>query len=218
MTAANRVSIHAPAKGRHNGILTGTSVNPFQSTPPRRGDLARQPHVGRHSEKFQSTPPRRGDRRPGLCMRLRAGFNPRPREGATTICAVCGRPAKSFNPRPREGATRITVIRAPRGSFQSTPPRRGDQNSRSSRPSSGKFQSTPPRRGDANTLGILARLSAVSIHAPAKGRLTCEVHPQCQNRFQSTPPRRGDAGQGPQWGDFTTGFNPRPREGATGSK
>src|SRR5208282_3000426 len=56
-----------------------------------------------------------------------------------------------------------------------------------------KFQSTPPRRGDRS-----GRRQGMS-----------------ESWFQSTPPRRGDpfapeACRGP-----STGFNPRPREGAT---
>jgi len=79
---SERVSIHAPAKGRRRTppCTAGSgSFNPrpregatpssamrsvaslwFQSTPPRRGDLVplilTTPHV-----EFQSTPPRRGD-------------------------------------------------------------------------------------------------------------------------------------------------------------
>ena len=35
-----------------------------------------------------------------------ASFNPRPREGATRLCGVCGASSGGFNPRPREGATK----------------------------------------------------------------------------------------------------------------
>ena len=61
--AWTRVSIHAPAKGRPAPArIADPSRSVFQSTPPRRGDL--------HGRGRRSS----GDR----------GFNPRPREGATS--------------------------------------------------------------------------------------------------------------------------------------
>jgi len=57
------VSIHAPAKGRQGtGIVITTTSFTFQSTPPRRGDYEIQ--VAQIQASY--------------------GFNPRPREGATS--------------------------------------------------------------------------------------------------------------------------------------
>src|SRR5208337_844089 len=55
-----------------------------------------------------------------------------------------------------------------------------------------RFQSTPPRRGDPSTASSPNRSATVSIHAPAKGRLTFTPTPAFARGFQSTPPRRGD--------------------------
>ena len=78
----------------------------FQSTPPRRGD------VGAESRRiipdwFQSTPPRRGDRAQSsdlseqiYMVSIHAPAKGRPRSSGS--CALAG---AGFNPRPREGAT-----------------------------------------------------------------------------------------------------------------
>ena len=163
----------------------------FQSTPPRRGDGARSmasggavevsihaPAKGRldraahdlRSTGFQSTPPRRGDEYcTDPCFRVERGFNPRPREGATSGCDEI-RSSQGFNPRPREGATRPTRRRYARDLVSIHAPAKG-------RPSNGvtplrrlRFQSTPPRRGDSTDY-TASTWRAVSIHAPAKGRL-----------------------------------------------
>jgi len=122
----------------------------------------------------------------------------------------------SFNPRPREGATRSAQLD---GVLDP------------------KFQSTPPRRGDERQIPLHSSLP-VSIHAPAKGRLKSLISLHYGLKFQSTPPRRGDLprcsepdepdvsihapakgrpiANAPSFG-LSTGFNPRPREGATWS-
>src|SRR5208283_1898593 len=66
---SEEVSIHAPAKGRPSTIDARLfPALPFQSTPPRRGDSVRI-----------------------AVLRRLAGFNPRPREGATQPDRPCRR-------------------------------------------------------------------------------------------------------------------------------
>ncbi len=74
-----------------------------------------------------------------------------------------------------------------------------------------------PREGATRPCSSRSRSRSVSIHAPAKGRLIAPAALPTVSGFQSTPPRRGD------WersiSIFSgTGFNPRPREGATCSR
>ena len=190
-----QVSIHAPAKGRLDRARLGPtariSFNPrpregatlhrmtscrarqrFQSTPPRRGDLAVEA-MRLRIRSFQSTPPRRGDRVDVDARDVWHGFNPRPREGATSPAdgsdaagavsihapakgatstgqARTVTPVQCFNPRPREGATVSCASASIGDRFQSTPPRRGDAYGASWL--STAFQSTPPRRGDSAIL------------------------------------------------------------------
>ena len=211
------VSIHAPARGRRDGSWTSHRISTFQSTPPRRGDdrIVQISYSG-------------------------VGFNPRPREGATTRSAAIGRarqfqstpprrgddrqsrlplaPMRCFNPRPREGATTTASadVTSAGDVFQSTPPRRGDWHGSPVAGYGRAFQSTPPRRGDAR--GAERRRLVPSWFQstpPRRGDRSAgstTVRPWL--RFQSTPPRRGDcrARRGPH---RRRRFNPRPREGAT---
>ena len=57
--AADSVSIHAPAWGRHSGDADLTLDLSFQSTPPHGGDLAAEATAP--AILFQSTPPHGGD-------------------------------------------------------------------------------------------------------------------------------------------------------------
>ena len=169
----------------------------FQSTPPHGGDATHLSHFVTHSPRC---------------------FNPRPRTGATPHSSARGREASCFNPRPRTGATYIVCHIICRLMFQSTPPHGGDiyryvclENRRcfNPRPRTGAtlsflcsftaivamFQSTPPHGGDGFPFKIDCNRVEVSIHAPVRGR----------------PPLPGLAPAG-------TGFNPRPRTGATVSQ
>jgi len=81
----------------------------------------------RLARMFQSTPPRRGDTSSTSIISMHFGFNPRPREGATSGHGRRWGRRRGFNPRPREGATSLmTMNLMTMNSFQSTPPRRGD--------------------------------------------------------------------------------------------
>ena len=175
MDRSARVSIHAPAKGRH----FGRSVQAIEQ------------------EEFQSTPPRRGDFATAGGSYCPAGFNPRPREGATRARARCRggclvsihAPAKGrhshgkhtvgspgFNPRPREGATGFFPLRWIDPDGFNPRPREGATHREHHGLAGHGFQSTPPRRGDASTWSSILTTS----------------------RFQSTPPRRGDC-RGSAW-------------------
>ena len=163
------VSIHAPAKGAtHYSSSISILRLTFQSTPPRRGRLAKsamqfaflrfnpRPREGgdlrissqNYRRKFQSTPPRRGRLIKQRATRQDFKFQStpprrgRPREGISRYDKRC------FNPRPREGGDQMlqNVILCPRV-FQSTPPRRGRPATRPADGSTLSFQSTPPRRG-----------------------------------------------------------------------
>jgi len=192
--ANKKVSIHAPAKGRH--LARVANAEPTKSFNPRPREGATRP--------------------PGSFSRRCSRFNPRPREGATPLSAVVTCFWWSFNPRPREGATfSFDALVQILGLFQSTPPRRGDVHPSHALAYDSGFQSTPPRRGDGRVVMQKMRERMVSIHAPAKGRrpiVTCPrfgplgfnprpregATPVClpqEDRlvwFQSTPPRRGD--------------------------
>ncbi len=189
---SERVSIHAPAKGRPAAEICTLATKWFQSTPPRRGDLVIVDEASGVEDVSIHAPAKGRLRSHETWVTIRS-FNPRPREGATNQAEQIRLWRFCFNPRPREGAT-WTGWPGTNSFlwFQSTPPRRGDRRSKWSPPRNQRFQSTPPRRGD-----------------PAAGR-----QPQAQKRFQSTPPRRGD-GAGTRCRFRPRSFNPRPREGAT---
>jgi len=76
------------------------------------------------------------------------------------------------------------------------------------------FQSTPLQRGDLSKRDIMATLH-VSIHAPAKGRLSAIIRYIGQLSFNPRPCKGateiklGKAG-------MSVSFNPRPCKGATG--
>jgi hypothetical protein len=140
------VSIHAPAKGRHCSAVMMCQPIPFRSTPPQRGDASRWLYRKRHQ-----------------------GFDPRPRKGATS-----NDPSKIFE-----------IL------FRSTPPQRGDSAALSNVLSGWTFRSTPPQRGDPDRWQP-RRADQVSIHAPAKGRLGASSTREISWKFRSTPPQRGD--------------------------
>ena len=227
-----------PRRGDRVDVTTIVAQR-FQSTPPRRGDvdsrtiLAQRSQVSIHApakgrprrrwlrarspRQFQSTPPRRGDRDCAQ-QRCRSSFNPRPREGATpwplrhgdlvkvSIHAPAkGRPRvehvqpiadRCFNPRPREGATARPERRSEhRLDVSIHAPAKGRPRSRDRQGDAFEFQSTPPRRGD------------VSCSSDSRSSMV---------RFQSTPPR-GATQPIERRSRQASGFNPRPREGATQS-
>ncbi len=173
--------------------LARSSSWTFQSTPPRRGD-SRVLDAACPGILFQSTPPRRGDSfckgsgsiaqivsihapakgrrtacRPG--SRMPGGFNPRPREGATT-------PWWGFLPlsgvsihAPAKGRRRSAGMTPTCSTFQSTPPRRGDKVDAAVVRREFEFQSTPPRRGDITVLAAWLPLRSFNPR-PREGATT----------------------------------------------
>jgi hypothetical protein len=130
-----------------------------------------------------------------LCPRLHmasAGFNPRPREGATLLHRRI-RLLRGFNPRPAKGRPGMLQMRTFGRQFQSTPPRRGDAMASLSTDTCACFNPRPREGATVNGDGK-SKQFLVSIHAPAKGRRPCSYrYPACF-LFQSTPPRRGGHG------------------------
>ena len=125
LTTANRISIHAPLRGRRPCPHGPCPEGQFQSTLPCGGDF-RRPYVITCGSTFQSTPPCGGDNGPQARTQTLHHFNPRPLAGATkTIqdllehynisihAPLRGRLLKrfmkrfilNFNPRPLAGAT-----------------------------------------------------------------------------------------------------------------
>ncbi len=187
----SRVSIHAPAKGRHAAVSGEGEIPEVSIHAPAKGRL-RPVGLGHGRGRFQSTPPRRGDRTAPSCTVAPSGFNPRPREGATSHTMSRVNLAGGFNPRPREGATAEGDLHAKLNElFQSTPPRRGD---------------LPRRPGAVRGL--------VSIHAPAKGRRLALHSGRDLGGFNPRP-REGATFPGGLERPQPRCFNPRPREGAT---
>ncbi len=82
---AERVSIHAPAKGATKIRVNVREANRFRSTPPRRG-----------RRKVFDRPTRW----------TLTGFDPRPREGGDLGVSARMFPRRGFDPRPREGGDR----------------------------------------------------------------------------------------------------------------
>ena len=122
-----------------------------------------------------------------------------------------------FNPRPGEGGDTPAVRMIVKSSlFQSTPPRGGD---RRFRIGYGALQcfNPRPREGATTNAQPCQQSYCVSIHAPARGRPIFPVVPMTRIPFQSTPPRGGDHCPVPHQ-EQHHGFNPRPREGATGQR
>ncbi len=104
-----------------------------------------------------------------------------------------------FNPRPRAGGDAPPQILATASwLFQSTPPRGGRPFRRMiGRISGPGFNPRPRAGGDDGRIGDVEDVSAVSIHAPARGATvfgSAKSRAWCE--FQSTPPRGGrpDAG------------------------
>jgi len=164
----------------------------FQSTPPRGGDnkvgeLAEWDDVSIHA-------PARGRLETGSTNTRFAGFNPRPRAGATAGACTLSRGTACFNPRPRAGATFCGFFHPFRSVFQSTPPRGGDPRPEAKRKDVACFNPRP-RAGATSPPRCSLFPSPVSIHAPARGRRNgCG---RDRNQIYC--------------------FNPRPRAGATGS-
>ena len=163
-----KISIHAPIRGRRPRTAAFPAAWVFQSTPPYGGDLA--------GCKFSASP---------------RHFNPRPHTGATfcTNFLGCYIPISIHAPlRGRPLPTHFWIMQR---EFQSTPPCGGDHFTGKVGNSGGAFQSTPPCGGDSTSLrlkrmqpdfnprplagatysGPWCGLSrSISIHAPLRGR------------------------------------------------
>ncbi len=190
--AGARVSIHAPARGRPSTSATNAAGSAFRSTPPRGGDRAALNTFYVLEQKgFRSTPPRGGDNDCSLWSSRYDGFDPRPREGATFVSPLNfgaawfrSTPPRGgdsrlkrhlysrvgFDPRPREGATTGAAAGLAATWFRSTPPRGGDATLAWVARYNNSFDPRP--REGATRPATAAEVSlAVSIHAPARGRL-----------------------------------------------
>ena len=189
--ACRVVSIHAPAKGATRVGRMRIDLQPFRSTPPRRGRRQRRVEA-RPLHQFRSTPPRRG--RPWncrSCLLARSRFDPRPREGGDNI--IIGRPGHlwSFDPRPREGGDQVEVLPQPEAQVSIHAPAKGATSGFAMRPSAKKFRPTPPRRGRP-----LSRQPAPDHPRfdprPREGGDALEAGMSRDKvEFRSTPPRRG---------------------------
>ncbi len=140
------VSIHAPARGRP--FTGGATVNvySFQSTPPRGGDLPRQPGPAGHGVSIHA--PARGRHRGEAVFMAEYQFQSTPPRGGDVPWRRGAGRAPCFNPRPRAGATPRRARRGPGRAVSIHAPARG----RPERPcppcGRTRFQSTPPRGGD----------------------------------------------------------------------
>ncbi len=185
---------------------------------------------------FQSTPPRRGDRGWRREWARRPSFNPRPREGATSVLCHVVPPDKVSIHAPAKGRPANDLIIEVSYQVSIHAPAKGRLECQRLPCRMGRFNPRP-REGATGLRGSWFHLIKVSIHAPAKGRPLTSRLINLVREFQSTPPRRGDTlrclvrGRSPRFqstpprrGDFGLwvwvmaggGFNPRPREGATG--
>ena len=228
-----RVSIRAPARGRHRAERSSSGSPSVSIRAPARGRHAqvvrvdpdvtvsiRAPARGRHGS---------AERRLDVFRR----FDPRPREGATR-CSSRRPPSllfrsapprggdlargadygtrNGFDPRPREGATKKSYTSCMACSFRSAPPRGGDRRSGWMRAARGCFDPRP--REGATTLARLATGGSVFRSAPPRGGDRRPPRLAQADRFRSAPPRGGDS---PRRADsiHRAGFDPRPREGAT---
>jgi len=124
------------------------TVRRFQSTPPRRGDAV-QLKMALADGDVSIHAPAKGRPESESVLLSVTGFNPRPREGATSPQSATAFMITVSIHAPAKGRRRqIGVKRGGAGRFQSTPPRRGDNCQRPIIMRSMEFQSTPPRRGD----------------------------------------------------------------------
>jgi len=187
----------------------------FQSTPPRRGRLAKNFLHFFDYVRFQSTPPRRGRRAAARALATMSAFQstpPRrgrlmglvyvwqrwgvsihaPAKGATALDGFLSPGIQCFNPRPREGGDTInSPLSYAVFSFNPRPREGGDVARPMWRHRRLRFQSTPPRRGRLTVSVAQANCFSVSIHAPAKGATWALSMYGNGGAFQSTPPRRG---------------------------
>jgi len=207
------VSIHAPARGRtcrkwhvlrfcafqstppHGGEPRGagivTAVIGFQSTPPHGGE--------RHGsaeyiavDRFQSTPPHGGERVSAQRAYPLGCFNPRPRTGANSIWRrVYDRISVSIHA-PARGRTFRRAKARPADAFQSTPPHGGEPATGNALTIDVDGFNPRPRTGANIDAAILGVVSAVSIHAPARGRTSACAIIVWSDGFQSTPPHGGE--------------------------
>ena len=142
----------------------------------------------------------------------------------------------NFNPRSREGSdnTRPTSVKLA-GIFQSTLPRRERPAYRTSVPPTPKFQSTLPRRerrmraeeqnafrdfnprsreGSDTGEQPKARISNISIHAPAKGATSVALPLLLCYIISIHAPAKGATPADEDGSSLDTYFNPRSREGS----
>ena len=216
LPTAEKVSIHAPAKGRRSPLWWRVTSLRFQSTPPRRGDYAASGAGGGCGRGFNPRP-REGATEPARFAPFRAAVSIHaPAKGRRGRWQSVGQPVLFQSTPPRRG-DRATRSQAATNilSFQSTPPRRGDYVNWSLDQLDQTFQSTPPRRGDHGPPRFAWARGKFQSTPPRRGDTPGILYLWLMQQFQSTPPRRGDFATRCLSATWSTGFNPRPREGAT---
>ena len=120
-----------------------------------------------------------------------------------------------FNPRPRVGATNGDGFHAAFLSlFQSAPPGGGDTRRSSVVSRVRKFQSAPPGGGDSLFTNGGAVGAAFQSAPPGGGDYSSQIAGARLFKFQSAPPGGGDC-RSPSTEMRPGCFNPRPRVGAT---
>ena len=142
------VSIHAPAKGRPRSSLVELVQDRFNPRPREGATLAGW-QAG-DVAVFQSTPPRRGDMAIGRLLTCLDVSIHAPAKGRPPIGQIRRRSSRVSIHAPAKGRPPVSAARpACSRQFQSTPPRRGDRSIQPRSRNAASFQSTPPRRGDS---------------------------------------------------------------------
>ena len=120
------VSIRAPARERPLMMVAIALSLRFRSALPRGSDHRASEGWARYMA-FRSALPRGSDPRRPARDRVRPGFDPRSREGATMPAVRQAAPVASFDPRSREGATTEERIVGIAEMFRSALPRGSDE-------------------------------------------------------------------------------------------
>ncbi len=146
--------------------------------------------------RFQSTPPRGG--RP-LCTLQHRLRNPvsihAPARGATAHLTPESIEPYGFNPRPREGATSCPLWKSLLAEVQSTPPRGGRHDRVRQKPLRHIVSIHAPARGATPAITLVGDAEMVFQSTPPRGGRPARAAVMVDtSEFQSTPPRGGRPG------------------------
>ena len=209
---AERVSIHAPARGATGNLVGLLAAKECFNPRAREGrDIANRAVESRELVSIHA-PARGATKEKHYELNRQDCFNPRAREGRDKSARSLTAAKECFNPRAREGRDLFEGCFCGKKTFQSTRPRGARRRGAAGAAGSKRFNPRAREGRDTPRLRGIAWWSAFQSTRPRGARRRSGRASGCLSQFQSTRPRGARQPEAVRLEEEQS-FNPRAREG-----